>query len=82
MSTHLTVGDVAIIMGDKWAAENGIVRGVTDPMQLAPPEWVAAAKQVIDERRGQSISHTDAAVRRSFGGRDRYSVSTLSSTSN
>ena len=41
-------------MGDKWAAENGIVRGVTDPMQKPPPEWIAAAKKAVAEGRGSS----------------------------
>ena len=54
MNSHLTIGDVAIIMGDKWAAENGIVRGITDPMQKPPPEWIAAAKKVVAEGRGSS----------------------------
>ena len=54
MNSHLTVGDVAIMMGDKWAAENGIVRGITDPMQKPPPEWIAAAKKVVVEGRGSS----------------------------
>ena len=49
MNSHLTIGDVAIIMGDKWAAENGIVRGITDPMQKPPPQWIAAAKKVVAE---------------------------------
>jgi len=41
-------------MGDKWAAENGIVRGVTDPMQKPPPEWIAATKRMVVEGRGSS----------------------------
>lgn len=54
MNSRLTIGDVAIIMGDQWAAENGIVRGITDPMQKPPPEWIAAAKKVVAEGRGSS----------------------------
>ena len=54
MNSRLTIGDVAIIMGDKWAAENGIVRGITDPMQKPPPEWIAAAKKVVAEERCSS----------------------------
>jgi hypothetical protein len=45
----VTVGDVAAILGDKWAAEHGIVRGVTDPMMPAPPDWAMAAKQMVQE---------------------------------
>jgi len=44
---QLTVGDVAVILGDEWARENGIRKGSTDPARIAPQEWQELAREKI-----------------------------------